>query len=460
MLDRRNNLWPKQKKRVAFAIRQQRRCSPATYLIITMRFGINSFLFVSPFKTESVKLFKKFKTWGFDTVEIPVEAPEHIDPAALKAAASKEGIAIGSICACMGPGRDLRGSAAEQKEGFNYIAALIKQAAEMGCPKIIGPLYSVVGKKGPVTPADQKTEFAAVVKNLKALAKLAQDAGVELVVEPLNRFETDFLNTCEQGLKLIKAVGAKNVNLHLDTFHMNIEEKNQADAIRRAGTRLTHFHACGTDRGTPGNDSLNWGPIVAALHEIGYQGDVVIESFTQDVKVIAAAAAIWRKMEPKRDDIAVNGLANLKRLFSKKSKGKKTLSVKTQTTPNKPHMSTKPQTKTASTKAAPAAKAAAKPAPKKAAPAKATAKPAPKKAAPAKAPAKVAPKKAAPAKAHAKAAPAKSHAKAAPAKAHAKPAPKKGAPAKAHAKPAPKKAAPAKAHAKAAPKKAASKSKK
>ena len=154
-----------------------------------MRFGINSFLFVSPFKTESVQLFKKFKSWGFDTVEIPVEAPEHIDPAALKVAAAKAGIAIGSICACMGPGRDLRGSAAELKEGFNYIAALIKQAAEMGCPKIIGPLYSVVGKKGPVSPADQKTEFAAVVKNLKALAKLAQEAGVELVVEPLNRFE-------------------------------------------------------------------------------------------------------------------------------------------------------------------------------------------------------------------------------------------------------------------------------
>jgi hypothetical protein len=224
------------------------------------------------------------------------------------------------------------------------------------------------------------------VKNLKELAKLAQQAGVELVVEPLNRFETDFLNTCEQGLKLVKAVGARNVNLHLDTFHMNIEEKNQADAIRRAGARLTHFHAWGTDRGTPGNDSLNWGPIVEALHDIGYHGDVVIESFTQDVKVIAAAAAIWRKMEPKRDDIAVKGLANLKRLFSSKTKGKKTLTVETKTTPNTLHMSAKPHKKNAPT-TKPAAKTAVK------APAKAAVK-APAKAA-AKAPAKAAPKKAA-----------------------------------------------------------------
>ena len=295
------------------------RYSPQTKINPTlpkMRFGINTFLFVSPFKTDSVKLFKKFKAWGFDTVEIPVEAPEHVDPAALKAAAESADIAIGSICACMGPGRDLRGNAKEQKTGLQYISKLIDQAAAMGCPRIIGPLYSVVGKRGPVSAADQKTEFAAVVKNLKALAKHAAAKGVELVVEPLNRFETDFLNTCDQGLKLIKAVGAKNVKLHLDTFHMNIEEKNQAAAILKAGKHLGHFHACGTDRGTPGNDSLNWTPIVKALNDIGYDQDIVIESFTQDVKVIAAAAAIWRKMEPKRDDIAVKGLANMHRLFA------------------------------------------------------------------------------------------------------------------------------------------------
>jgi D-psicose/D-tagatose/L-ribulose 3-epimerase len=107
------------------------------------------------------------------------------------------------------------------------------------------------------------------------------------------------------------------VKLHLDTFHMNIEEKNQAAAILKAGKHLGHFHACGTDRGTPGNDSLDWKPIVAALKKIGYKNEVVIESFTTDVKVIARAAAIWRAMEPRRDDIAVKGLRNLHRLFGK-----------------------------------------------------------------------------------------------------------------------------------------------
>jgi D-psicose/D-tagatose/L-ribulose 3-epimerase len=280
-----------------------------------MRLGINTFLFTSPFTTESVKLFPKFKQWGFESVEIPVEALEHIDPAAVKRAADKNGLVIGSICACMGPGRDFRGTPEEQQTAMTYCKALIDQAVVLGCPSVIGPVYSVVGKADAVEPEEQKREWERVVKNLKELAQYAEKKGVQICVEPLNRFETDFLNTCDQGLKLIKAVGSKALRLHLDTFHMNIEEKNQPDAIRKAGRYLAHFHACGTDRGTPGNDSLQWKPIVQALKEIGYDGDVVIESFTTDVKVIARAAAIWRKIEPKRDDIAVKGLENLKRFF-------------------------------------------------------------------------------------------------------------------------------------------------
>ena len=280
-----------------------------------MRFGINSFLFTSPFTTKSVSLFKTFRKWGFDTVEIPIEDPSHIDPAKVKAAADKAGIAIGSVCACMGPGRDFRGSEADQAAAMAYCKALIDQAVILGCPSLIGPVYSVVGKADAVEPAQQKVEWALVVKNLKVLSAYAAKKGVTICVEPLNRFETDFLNTCDQGLRLIKAVGSPALKLHLDTFHMNIEEKDQAASIRKAGKLLGHFHACGSDRGTPGGDHIAWPSIVKALKSVGYKGDVVIESFTTDVKVIARAAAIWRKIEPRRNDIAVKGLAFLKRSF-------------------------------------------------------------------------------------------------------------------------------------------------
>jgi len=281
-----------------------------------MRFGINTFLFTSPFTNDSTKLFKTFKKWGFATVEIPIEDPSHIDPAFVKEELDKHGLVCGSACACMGPGRDLRGTPEEQKTAMDYCKTLIDQIVVLGCPSLIGPVYSVVGKADAVEPAQQKQEWALVVENLKELAKYAEARGRQICIEPLNRFETDFLNTCDKGLKLIKAVGSKAVKLHLDTFHMNIEEKNQAAAIRKAGKLLAHFHACGSDRGTPGNDHIDWKPIAAALKAVGYKGDVVIESFTTDVKVIARAAAIWRRIEPTRDEIAVKGLRLLKRTLA------------------------------------------------------------------------------------------------------------------------------------------------
>src|SRR5882762_118270 len=278
-----------------------------------MRFGINTFLFTSPFTNESTKLFKTFKKWGFETVEIPVEDLSHIDPAKVRRELDRHGLKCGSVCACMGPGRDFRGPPADQRRAMKYCKALIDQMIVLGCPSLIGPVYSVVGKADAVEPARQKKEFALVVKNIRELARYAEKKGVQICIEPLNRFETDFLNTCDKGLALIKAVGSKAVKLHLDTFHMNIEEKNQAAAIRKAGRALAHFHACGCDRGTPGNDHIAWREIAKALKDIRYKGDVVIESFTTDVKVIARAAAIWRRIEPTRNEIAVKGLKFLRK---------------------------------------------------------------------------------------------------------------------------------------------------
>ena len=278
-----------------------------------MRLGINTFLFTSPFTNASTKLFPQFKKWGFETIEIPIEDPSHIDPAHVKRELDKNKLVCGSICACMGPGRDFRGTPEEQKTAMDYCKALIDQMGPLGCPSLIGPVYSVVGKADAVEPAQQKKEWALVVKNLKELSKYAEKKGVKICVEPLNRFETDFLNTVDQALKLVKDVGSKALTIHLDTFHMNIEQKDQGAAIRKAGKLLGHFHACGSDRGTPGNDHIDWKSITAALKAVGYKGDVVIESFTTDVKVIARAAAIWRRIEPTRDEIAVKGLKFLKK---------------------------------------------------------------------------------------------------------------------------------------------------
>jgi len=270
-----------------------------------MRFGINTFLFTSPFTNESTKLFPQFKKWGFETVEIPVEDPSHIDPKHVKAELDKHGLVCGSVCACMGPDRDLRGDATQQKTGMEYMMKVLDQMVDLDCPSLMVP------------EKEYKQQWKTVVKNLKQLCKYAEKRGRQVCMEPLNRFETDFINTADQALQMVSDVGSPALKIHLDTFHMNIEEKDQGKSIRKVGKLLGHFHACGTDRGTPGNDSLNWEPIVKALKSVGYKGDVVIESFTTDVKVIARAAAIWRRIEPTTDEIAVKGLKNLQKFFSK-----------------------------------------------------------------------------------------------------------------------------------------------
>ena len=278
-----------------------------------MKFGINTFLFTSPFTNESTKLFGQFKRWGFETIEIPVEDPSHIDPAHVKRELDKHGLVCGTVCACLGPDRDLRGTPEQQKTGLNYMMKVIDQMVVLGSHSLIGPVYSSVGRADAVPAAEYKKQWKTVVKNLKTLCKYAEKRGKQICMEPLNRFETDFINTCEQGLKMIKDVGSPALKLHLDTFHMNIEQKNQPAAIRKAGKALAHFHACGSDRGTPGGDHIDWKGIAKALKDIRYQGDVVIESFTTDVKVIAKAAAIWRRIEPTRNEIAVKGLKFLRK---------------------------------------------------------------------------------------------------------------------------------------------------
>lgn len=281
-----------------------------------MRIGINTFLFTSPFTSASTRLFPKFKKWGFDSVELAVEDPTHIDAAYVKRELDKAGLVCGSVCACMGPDRDLRGNAQQQKTGLKYMKAVLDQMVALDCKSLIGPVYSSVGRADAVPAKEYKQQWRTVAANLKDLCKYAEDRQKQVCLEPLNRFETDFINTCDQALDMIEAVGNPALKIHLDTFHMNIEEKNQAAAIRKAGKHLGHFHACGSDRGTPGNDHIDWDPIAKALKAIKYNGDVVIESFTTDVKVIAKAAAIWRRMEPTRDEIAVKGIKHLKKILA------------------------------------------------------------------------------------------------------------------------------------------------
>jgi D-psicose/D-tagatose/L-ribulose 3-epimerase len=138
---------------------------------------------------------------------------------------------------------------------------------------------------------------------------------VTLAIEPINRFEIDLINTCAQAKKMIKDVDHPNVKIHLDTFHMNIEEKSFYDAIVLAGKDLAHIHACENDRGAPGSGVIDWADVAKGLKKVGYKGECVIESFTPECKAIAAAAAIWRPLAKSQDSLASDGVKYLKKVL-------------------------------------------------------------------------------------------------------------------------------------------------
>jgi D-psicose/D-tagatose/L-ribulose 3-epimerase len=253
---------------------------------------------------------------GFDIVEIPIEAETDVDYAKAAEAYRKTGLKC-VVCAVMGASRDpSHEEEALQRGGVAYLKHLIDAVSTMGGTLVAGPIYSAVGRQWQATPEQRKRDLERCTKNLKVVARHAQDKGVTLAIEPLNRFETSFINLTEQAVELMRMVDSPNVKLMIDTFHGNIEEKSLGKAIETAGKDLVHLHANENDRGTPGSGHVAWAEIAAALKKVKFSGTLSIESFTTEVKEIARAAAVWRPLAPTMDGLAMDGLAFLKKLMA------------------------------------------------------------------------------------------------------------------------------------------------
>ena len=280
------------------------------------QFGASTFIWVSPFSSDTLELIDKVAAMQFDFIEICIEDPESIDTGRIVERLQKAKIRP-LVCGAFGPDRDVSADdPAIRENGKRYIGQCVDIAAALGAPMVAGPMYSATGKVALVSPEKRRQQWAWATENLLEAADYAASKGIKLAIEPLNRFETDLINTVEQGVELVSRIGRGNVGLLLDTFHMNIEEHSVPDALRRAGSHLFHFHACANDRGIPGNDHLPWVEIKKALADIGYTGPWVIEAFNPDIKEIARAVSLWRPLADNQDDIGLKGLAFLKAIAS------------------------------------------------------------------------------------------------------------------------------------------------
>jgi len=285
-------------------------------MALDVTFGVSTWLWTSPFNRETIALFPKIKSFGYDAVEIPVEDPSLIDLDLVKKALADQELK-GIICGAFGPSRDLtHDDPAFHQTCFTYLDSCLEIASELGAGFVAGPMYSAVGKARLVAPEQRKVEWDLAVSNLRKVCRRAGEFGLDLAIETLNRFETDLINTSEDLMRLIGDINEPQAKAVLDGFHLNIEEPDLESAIRRVGDKLIHVQVSENYRGTPGTGQTNWAAWKRGLEAIDYRGTISIESFTPQVKELAGAVCIWKPLVPSQDGFAKDGLEFLKKWAS------------------------------------------------------------------------------------------------------------------------------------------------
>jgi D-psicose/D-tagatose/L-ribulose 3-epimerase len=276
-----------------------------------MKFGVNTFIWSGTFDQSNFGLLPVIKEAGFDGVEIPLFRAKDFQAASIRKAVEAHGLEC-NACTVLVDGFNLISDSPDMRRRTReHLEDLVKVAAEAGVGIIAGPLFSPVG----YLPGRRRTndEWNWAVEGFKSLGDTLAAHKVTFAIEPLNRFETYFLNTAADAAKLAEQIGHPNIGILFDTFHANIEEKQIAAGYLTVGPHLKHVHTCENDRGIPGSGHVEWDQVFQALHSMNYDGWLTIEGFGFALKEVSAAAAIWRDIERTPESIAFEGVQFLKR---------------------------------------------------------------------------------------------------------------------------------------------------
>lgn len=274
---------------------------------------INTFVWYSPLTDSRLRdATARASELGFDGIELPVEDAGDWDPVAAATLLEAFGLSC-AVGAVIPPGRELVATdAVTLRSTQDYLRRCVDMAAAVGAHIVSGPLYASVGRVWRTSSEERSSLIQELRDNLGPVAEYAAEAGVQLGLEPLNRYETSLINTVAQAMEVLDGLPSAGIGAALDAYHMNIEERDIAAAVRAAGPRLVHLQVSGNDRGAPGGDNIDWQGLANALSEVGYRGMVSIESFTPENETIARAASIWRPLADSQDAIARDGLAFLR----------------------------------------------------------------------------------------------------------------------------------------------------
>ncbi len=279
-----------------------------------LKFGVDTFIWAESFTKDNIPLIEKSKKLGFDVIETFVTNPETYPTELVKNKVKEVGIEVvtatvlGDDTNLISPDPDIR------KKGVEYLKRVIEINNEIGSTIIGGVNYAGWGYLSGKCRTEDEWNWS--VESMKEAAAYAKETGdVQICVEPVNRFETHFLNVASDAVQYCKDVGIDNMKIHLDSFHMIREELNFTDAVNTCGKQyLGYVHVCENNRGIPGTGLVPWKEFFEALIKISYDGPLVIESFDPNFEELTRLCAIWRSYADTGEELAISGLKNLKEI--------------------------------------------------------------------------------------------------------------------------------------------------
>ena len=288
-----------------------------------MRMGVNTYLWTNRFAAADLGLIEHLKGLGADGIEFARSGFDGFPADDIRA--ELERLDMGCTLCTAPPEPELsiiHPSAKARADGLDYLREAVTMAARIGAGVVAGLLYAKVGWFTGERRTSQ--EWAWAVAAFKALKPDLDRLEVTLAIEPVNRWETFFLNTAADGTALCNAIDDERIGLLLDSAHMIIEEKNQAATSRSAARRLRHVHVAENDRGTPGTGQTDWTAFMTALRDVSYDGWCVIESFAWNQPGLAATTRSWRDLAASPDDLVRDGLTFLRATYASAAKSEQT----------------------------------------------------------------------------------------------------------------------------------------
>ncbi len=244
--------------------------------------------------------------YDLEFVEIPLLNPEAVD--AVHTRQLLERHEIGAVCSLGLP--EPVWASANPDGAIDHLKFALDKAKALGASALSGVTYGGIGERSGEPPTDR--ELDNVARAIEAVDRHARSIGLRFGIEPVNRYETHLINTGRQAVQMIERIGSDNLFVHLDTYHMNIEEKGAANGILDARDHLEYIHLSESDRGTPGEGCCDWDEIFATLAATGFNGGLAMESFINMPPEIAYGLSVWRPVADSFEEVMDRGLPFLK----------------------------------------------------------------------------------------------------------------------------------------------------